>query len=263
MKSLFFLISALLFFCNVNGQSLTNQTDSKGLRQGKWMVRYPDGKIRYEGSFRDNKPVGEWERYYENGKLKAVLFHRENTDRVKAELYDADGSLFSKGNFAGKDKDSTWTFYDNNTIMARESYRNGVKSGEAVSFSPEGRILKETPWLNGKIDGIVKEFYPAGAKSSETTFRQGKRQGECRIYFPNGQTQIEGTYANDVYDGEWTFYDEAGALKTKMMYRNGVLQNPEKYDSLQLQEFKALEQMRGKIKDPEQYRENPSELLRK
>jgi len=84
MKSIFLLLSVLFFLNNANAQFLSNQSDAKGLRQGKWLAKYPDGKTRYEGSFRDNKPVGEWKRYHENGKLKANLYYKENSDKMKA-----------------------------------------------------------------------------------------------------------------------------------------------------------------------------------
>jgi hypothetical protein len=64
-------------------------------------------------------------------------------------------------------------------------------------------------------------------------------------------------------EGNWIFYNDKGGIKLKMQYRNGVLLNQGMYDSLQLQEFKTLEQMRGKIKDPAQYRDNPGELFGK
>lgn len=54
-----------------------NQMDAKGEKQGYWIKKYPDGQILYEGSFRNNKPVGEFKRYYEDGSLKSVLMYSD------------------------------------------------------------------------------------------------------------------------------------------------------------------------------------------
>ena len=35
-----------------------NITDADGLKQGRWIRVYPNGKLYYSGSFRDGRPVG-------------------------------------------------------------------------------------------------------------------------------------------------------------------------------------------------------------
>ena len=47
--------------------SAINQTDAKGLKQGFWKAKFDNGRIKYEGYFKDNHPVGELKRYYEEG----------------------------------------------------------------------------------------------------------------------------------------------------------------------------------------------------
>jgi antitoxin component YwqK of YwqJK toxin-antitoxin module len=91
----------------------------------------------------------------------------------------------------------------------------------------------------------------------------GKRQGESRIYTESGEIQIEGMYDNDQFAGNWKFYSTDGRLKFQLKYKDGILQDAQVLDSLQLNEFKAFDRAKGKIKDPERYRENPEEYLRK
>jgi antitoxin component YwqK of YwqJK toxin-antitoxin module len=263
MKTLLIFLVALSLFISSTAQTSLNQTDSRHLKQGKWIGNYPDGTIRYEGYFNDDKPVGEWKRYHENGKLKAILIYILNSDKVKAQLFDPDGSLLSGGNFIGTLKDSIWTYFDNTVIVARESYTNGLKNGMSVTYYPDGKSAVENQWINGKLNGVWHEFYPSGEKKSETHYLNGKRQGESRIYFDSGQIQIEGVYDNDQYSGAWKFFNTDGTMKLLLEYKDGILQNPEASDSLQLNEFKAFDQAKGKIKDPGRYRDNPEEYLRK
>jgi len=74
---------------------------------------------------------------------------------------------------------------------------------------------------------------------------------------------MEGKYDNDLYDGTWVFYNKDGTEKIRFDYKKGVLLNQGRFDSLQMKELETLEQMKGKIKDPEKFRDNPEEYLRK
>src|SRR5665647_1786479 len=114
MKKLIFLL--LLFVVPltfISAQETINQTDANGHKQGRWINKYPNGTIRYEGSFTDDKPVGEWKRFHENGKIKAQMYHIPNTDRATAELFDSNGVRYAKGNYKGTAKDSTWNYFNN------------------------------------------------------------------------------------------------------------------------------------------------------
>ncbi len=44
----------------------------KYLQDGKWIERYETGKIKKEGYFHRNDPIGTWQEFYPNGKLKIV-----------------------------------------------------------------------------------------------------------------------------------------------------------------------------------------------
>ena len=263
MKTILIILCVIFHFTAATAQTALNQTDSNHLKQGKWIGKYPDGTVRYDGSFINDKPMGEWKRFHENGKLKATLLHALNSDKVKAELFDSEGLLVAKGNFIGTLKDSVWTYYDNKAIIARENYNNGMKNGKSFSYSADGKTLSETDWVNGRLNGLEREFYIEGNKKSETRYLDGKRQGDSNIYFETGKVQIEGSYNNDRYTGRWKFYNPDGSLKFQLDYKDGIMQNPEALDSLQLKEFKAFDETKGKLKDPERYRENPEEYLRK
>jgi antitoxin component YwqK of YwqJK toxin-antitoxin module len=263
MKTTLIFLCILFLSINLSAQPTLNQTDANHLKQGKWVGKYPDGTIRYEGIFKDNKPVGELKRYHENGKIKAILVYSPNSDKVKAELFNPEGSMVSRGNFIGTLKDSVWTYYDNKEIAARENYNKGLKNGKSYAYYPDGKTSNESEWVNGKLNRIARDFYPSGEKKSETRYLEGKRQGWSSVYFESGKPQIEGEYDNDQYAGTWKFFNPDGTIKFQLEYKNGMLQNPEALDSLQMDEFKAFDKVKGKIKDPEHYLENPGEYLSK
>ncbi len=133
-----------------------NKKDSRGMRQGRWVARYPGGTLKYEGSFSNNKAEGEWKRYHENGKLKALMIYRTGSDRAFASLFDEEGNLYAKGVFEGINRDSTWNFYSGDKVVQTENYRLGKKSGPTMGFDHHGTVLWEREYkediLQGKSD---------------------------------------------------------------------------------------------------------------
>ena len=263
MKKLIFLLFSFIipitFLC---AQETINQTDANGHKQGRWVNKYANGTIRYEGSFADNKPVGDWRRFHENGKIKAHLYHIPNTDRATAELFDSNGVRYAKGNYNGTAKDSTWNYYNNLSLVGKENFSNGVKNGKSLSFFENGIAATESNWINGFLNGVCRSFYSSGKKKTETMFLQGKRQGLNLIYYESGQTQITGQFNNDLSDGTWKFMGENGKLKYELKYNAGVLLNPEVVDGIQADEFKAFDRAKGRLKDPEDFSQSPEEYIR-
>ena len=65
MKKTFSLLGLLLVYFTVFAQTdEINKTDNNGLKQGKWIKYHSNGKIKYEGNFKDDKPIGQMKRYY-------------------------------------------------------------------------------------------------------------------------------------------------------------------------------------------------------
>ena len=264
LKNLNVLLFVILFqVTSLYAQDKINQTDAKGYKQGNWIVKFPNGKVRYEGSYIDNKPVGDWKRFHENGIVKARMTYLPNSDKVAAELFEINGTRYAKGIYKGTTKDSTWNYYNNLRLVGQEDYAGGVKSGRSVIFYGDGSPATESFWLNGQPDGVSRSFYPSGKKKTEIMFRAGKREGLSLVYYESGQTEVTGQYVNDLCEGSWKFNLEDGKLIYELKYKSGVLLNPEIIDTLQNREFKAFDQARGRIKDPADFTQSPEEYLRK
>ena len=252
MKKLLLLVAlgcASLFSFS---QDVVNQTDAKGLKQGRWMGRYPGGTLKYEGAFVDNKPVGAWKRYHENGRIKAEISYRAHSERALTSLFDDEGKLYAKGVFEGTLRDSLWNFYSGNQVVQRENYRLGKREGVSAGFDQNGRLIWEKEWKNDLPEGRSVVYYPTGSKKSELTYQAGKKSGVARFWEENGTVSMEGAYVDDLSDGDWKVYDREGKLKYVVKYGKGAILNSAMLDSLQLLEFKRNEQNRGKITEPKQ-----------
>ena len=262
-KLIHFIAIILVLSLTAKSQSPINQIDANGLKQGKWIGKYPSGNIRYEGSFVNDQPVGEMKRFHENGKIKAILLYSLNSEKVKADLFDEEGVLYAKGNYLKTSKDSTWTYYNNKKIVGQEGFLKGLKNGRSVTYYQDGKPATESSWVNGIQNGVSRSFFPSGNKKSEIMYKEGKRNGVSLVYYESGLQEIVGHYVNDSADGSWKFQDEKGNLKFELRYKAGILLNPEIIDSIQSNEFKAFDRARGALKDPADYQHNPEEIMRR
>jgi len=262
IKQLILLLLVIFPSTFLCAQDTINQTDKEGHKQGHWIGKYTNGSIRYEGSFNDDKPVGEWKRFHENGRINAQLLHFPNSDKASAELFDINGVRYAKGIYKGTAKDSTWNYYNNTRLVGQENYSNGIKNGRSLTFFENGTPATESNWTNGLLNGVSRSFYPSGKKKTEIMFMSGKRDGLSLVYYESGQTQIIGKYYNNQSDGDWKFMDEIGKLKYELKYKAGILLNPEVIDHIQAEEFNAFDRARGTLKDPEDFSQRPEEYLR-
>jgi antitoxin component YwqK of YwqJK toxin-antitoxin module len=259
MKNIIFLL--LLLPLLVQGQENLNQTDSKGLKQGRWEKRFPNGGIMYEGSFKNNKPYGEWKRYHESGGIKAILLYNEDNDSVKARLFESSSFPVAEGIYLHEKKSGKWTWFSEKTKISEEEYVNGMKNGICRKFYPTGELLEESVWKDDRREGKYQAFYQSGKPYLQCMYRNNRRNGRCFSYFPSGLPEMEANYTDDLQDGDCRFLDENGNLRFTLHYEKGILKNPEVLIQLDTNELDKLEKQRDRLTDPEKYLENPVEYL--
>lgn len=193
----------------------TNFTDENGLKQGAWKKFYPNQKVRYQGTFKDGKPVGEMVRFYENGSVQAKLDYSAAAPRVVAKLYRESGKGLAHGFYLDKKKDSTWFYFseDGKWVTSIERYRNCVPDGNWEIFYPESEQVSErSSWKNGVMDGPYREFFENGVVKLKSEYVNGKLEGKGLRYYPSGKLKGEGLYRGSLRIGDWVFYTEEGEV---------------------------------------------------
>ncbi len=231
------------------------------MRQGFWQRHHPNGQLMYEGSFNDNKPIGEWRRYYDNGAMQALLQHSAEHDTVNAILYDRLANRIADGQYKETLKTGWWRFYTNGRLQRQEMYMNDLKHGFSRVYYPNGSLLEESEWQNNLLSGRYAAYYPGGALFMECQYSHNQRNGICITYSEKGLMEIDAHYLNDLPNGEWTFYTEDGSIRYKLIYREGILQNPEVLYESQTKQLDAMENQRSKLTDPADFLNDPMEYL--
>ena len=229
-----------------------NDVDKKGRKQGEWVKKYENGVILYSGVFKDDKPVGEFKRFHENGALHSLQVYREN-DLSDIVIYEIDGKTISaKGSYKGKIKDGKWIYYIGGKSSLEEYYTQGQLNGVSKVYSKNGELIEEIPYSNNKIHGVKKCFLPDGKKYSESAYKEGVEHGDYKLYEGFDFPVIEGVHLNGKRDGEWKISDDKGKLVEVLKYDNGVLLNDKELKKEYSKSFDENESMKGKFMEPDQ-----------
>lgn len=241
-------------FISSSGDTIFNQTDKQGKKQGYWKVKYEDGVIKYTAFFKDDKPVGLMKRYFEDGTLKAEMYFYPDGVRSHAKIYYQAGPLAAEGKYINSQKDSTWNYYSyyTKTLSNRETYVNGKKNGRSVSYYSNGKISEELDWKNGIHDGIWNQYFENGVLKLSSGYTNGKRTGDFVLNYSDNRPEWKGAYANDKREGKWSHFDVTGKNDTNIEYKNGVATNTAELEAKEQELLKQIEKTKGKIPEPDE-----------
>jgi antitoxin component YwqK of YwqJK toxin-antitoxin module len=218
----------LMLFFSMALLSLTmaqNRTDTRGLRQGKWVGTYSNGAVRYRGQFRDGKPYGTFSYYYPAGTLKATMIYSDNGRTAHIKSFQMNGKLMAEGKFINHKKDSTWLYFSDvdGKLVLEENYKDGVKQGVTIVFYPSsGRPSELTDYKNGRKNGRWIKYFPDGKVSTSASYVNDTLQGAFRAYGIDGKLLLQGQYKNAIQEGVWMTYDSLGNLQNKEIFHNGL-----------------------------------------
>ena len=122
-----------------------NKTDAKG-KQGEWKKFHENGNLIKVGTFKNDKPVGEFKYYYDNGKIKAKMNHKGS--EAYSIFFHESGVPESTGKYLNQKKDSTWVYYDLDGFkIATDYFINGEKNRTSFSFYQSGKIAEEKEFV--------------------------------------------------------------------------------------------------------------------
>jgi len=219
------LLSALIVAAVCSAQPpAANQKDAKGLKQGPWAKTWAESsQLRYEGQFKDDKPVGRFTYYSTKGKVESILDHYPDGKASHARHYHPNGKLMAEGRYVGQDKDSTWTYFDTEGIKRSiERWAAGKKDGEQVTLYADGKLAEKSLWAKGVQQGPFEQYFANGQVKTRATYVNGEPEGTMTYFFPSGKKEIEGKMVNGDRDGSWYYFNEDGTVQIQVLYKAGT-----------------------------------------
>jgi antitoxin component YwqK of YwqJK toxin-antitoxin module len=235
-----FLIFSLLCLASLTFSQ--NVTDARGLKQGPWVKKYPNGNLMYEGTFKDDSPVGLFKRYNEEGILLSELNYSDKKDEVRATFLYPDGTKAAEGTYVARKKEGLWRFYSATQpsyLIGEENYNGDIRNGLSQKYYADSTIAEKVTWDNGNRTGEWLQYYPDGSICLRAEYIAGKLEGLFSYYHPNGKLYYEGNYKDDFRTGDWMVFNYDGSLKQIIAYEEGKPSDPKLAD----QETKFLDQL--------------------
>ncbi|MFD1292719.1 toxin-antitoxin system YwqK family antitoxin [Lutibacter holmesii] len=210
-------VQFLMFLCCFNMLLLTaqesiNQVNESGAREGIWKKEYPNGRIRYQGQFKNGKEIGVFKYYSIRSSKHPILiktFSKEN-NLAEVVFYTENGVIESKGVMDGKNRVGQWLYYhkDGVTILSEENYENGVLNGVSKTFYKTGKPTEILYYKNGKLHGNMQRFADNGVLIDDVNYVDGKLNGLAKFYNLKGELIYTGMYKNDEKIGKWEYFNE-------------------------------------------------------
>jgi antitoxin component YwqK of YwqJK toxin-antitoxin module len=250
---LIFSIFVINLCCFSQITDTLNITDKKGMKQGHWIKKYPNGHIQYDGYFKDNRPFGEFRRYFENDSLHSVLIFSPDGREAIATLYHPNGFKATEGKFINQLKEGKWKFFSSvikDFLFSEEEYRANILEGLSVKYYPDGTLAEKVSYINNRRNGEWVQYWPDRKICLKANYINGKLEGSFVVYFDNDKPQYVGQYKNDARTGTWKIFNPDGSLKYNVDYIAGVAKNPEMFRK-ETEYLDSLEKNKGKIADPE------------
>lgn len=99
-----------------------------GIKNGEFILYFPNGQIEMKGQLVNNKNEGEWKYYLLDGTLQTVGFFKNDVPESTWTWYYPDGKVFEQGNFS-----------------------NGVRIGEWKTFDQNGKLRVSRIFENGEV----------------------------------------------------------------------------------------------------------------
>jgi antitoxin component YwqK of YwqJK toxin-antitoxin module len=232
-----------------------NRTDTQGRKQGYWEKYDSRGILLYRGYFVNGRPAGEFRRYFDNGKVKSLLYYHPASDTVDVTFFYMNGKKAATGQYVNKKKNGEWRYfsYYHDSLSYLENYRNDLKEGPSIKFYPSGDTAEIIDFKANKKNGRWIQYYPGGQVKLTATYVNDKLEGKFSMYYPDGKNQLQGTYHYDVRQGKWYLFNKKGILVQSISYTDGIPDNLEELTREQSALLDSLEKNKGKFLDPEKY----------
>ena len=171
-------------------------SDITGQIEGHYVEYFFSGDVKAQGNFKAGNPIGNWQYFFENGKIKQKVTF--NSERLTSYQF----------------------FFENGNLKTELSSIKKVKEGRYTKYFENGSVKLTGYYDKGIKDSLWTEYAESGELISSATYKFGK--GYHRGYFLDGQLKHEGPVYKDWSEGVWKYYDKSGPLQSKGLEMQGV-----------------------------------------
>ena len=196
--------------------------DKSGKRQSSWKLFYDNGRVKAEGSYKNDIKIGKWKYYYDNGTLEQEgAYDKIGSYTGIWNWYYKNGKLRVKEEYFEGEREGAYIEYnDHNDVMLEGEYVNNLREGDWI-ISVNGYSEKGT-YLSDVREGEWKYYYTPDTLYFEGSFIDGIEDGDFVWYYRNGKKMKTGKYMMSLREGDWKYYNNLGQLMLVVKYKDGI-----------------------------------------
>ena len=174
--------------------------DGPNLFHGDFKEWHPNGILWKQGTYDENRRIGEWKFMDENGTLaKHAFYSSDGIPDGEWTYFNDDGSKRRVENYRSGKKHGTFLRYDPNgmQLLSQQNYEDDKLHGKLIRWFPavdngeEPRVQREAVFVHGQRDGTATEWHENGIKRSQVEFKEGKRHGRTQRWDAEGNLELD------------------------------------------------------------------------
>lgn len=212
---------------------------SHGRKTGVWIKFHKDGKTaKLKGNYINNRPSGNYSRYYANGKLKESGFFSDEKQQGTLTRYYSNGQIAYLASFGteGKENGTVKHYFENGKIQAEYTLSGGKLNGIYRQYNENGTVKFAYNTVNGKMVETIKnntanskEVTPSDSDETPPTVKNPITKGVTffaegynKVYNENDEIWLDGNFkGGQLYDGKVYVYSANGLLKHIKIFKEG------------------------------------------
>ncbi|MGL5054848.1 MAG: toxin-antitoxin system YwqK family antitoxin [Fusobacteriaceae bacterium] len=102
----------------------------------EYIEYHSNGVVKLKGSYLQDKKIGFWNLYREDGSQKTEFSYIDGDDFFGVNTYDKKGILRSSGFVKNLKQDGEWFFYDiEGKLILKINFKDGLKDGLFIAYS--------------------------------------------------------------------------------------------------------------------------------
>lgn len=222
-----------VFLLSINGFSQKKHPD------GPYKEYHKNNQLRKSGTYKNDKKVGLWMHYFDNGNLHKRYLHDGNGKFTGIEeIYSEEGTLLSdtkqneNGVLISKKYLKSGELLAEFGLLPTEKNNRFFKEGKYKEYYKNGVLKIESFYTKNELTGVWKQYYETGEKEWEVEYTGGYKQGVYKQYYKNKKLKTLGFHDFDLKSGEEKRYDSDGNETYNLKYKKGVLKNANKFSNL-------------------------------
>ncbi|MFI1771885.1 energy transducer TonB [Thalassobellus citreus] len=206
---------------------------------GPYKEYHKNSQLRKVGAYKNDKKVGIWKHYFDNGNLhKRYLHDSKGKFTGIEEIYSKKGTLLSDTKQTETGSLITKKFYESGELFAEydvvSAKRNNwfFKEGNYKEYYKNGVLKIESLYTKNELYGVWKQYYETGEKEWEVEYTEGYKQGVYKQFYKNKKLKTLGFHDLDLKSGIEKRYDSEGNETHSLKYKKGILKNAAKFSNI-------------------------------